>query len=265
MKTKLTEENGSNSINLINRKTGHLNSPHSYWILQLKWRKQMVWGSAFKDYGWCNVKHMLCVFICIVIKVCFIFHRSKIPSTSGGCMNSCPCQAEALIHQGEPNLSLCQKLKEKNTNDILLLFFIWSDFLSYIMSQTWHVQQWFSVYKILCCTTVLRKWNAFKTSKKSWVSWGDFRKAVIGGGLPINLRWRARGQDKIYIKHISLWQMLLYAYCLLYCDNIRAGWYGLYKHFTSISVSIWRVNVIIFMMSVKSLLCVHSLRRFHLC
>lgn len=33
-------------------------------------------------------------------------------------------------------------------------------------------------------------------------------------------------QGGICMKHISLWQMLLYAYCLLYCDNIMAVSYG---------------------------------------
>lgn len=216
----------------------------------------MVWGSALKDYGWCNVKCVLCVFICIVIKVCFIFHCSKIPCASAGSMNSCPCQAEALIHQGELNLNLCQKLKEKNTSDIVFLLFISSDFLSYIMTQTWHVQQWFSLYKILCCTTVLWKLNAFKTS--SWVSWGDFRKAVIADRLSINLLWRARGQ-KIYIKHISIWQMLLYSIHTVCYTVITLGLFGMdyISIFTSFSISISRVNVILFMMSVKSLLCTH--------
>lgn len=180
MKTKLTEENGSNSINLINRKTGHWNSPPSYWILQWKWRKQMVCSYGFIDYGWYNVKcTLVCFYMHIYKRMDYFPHLQDPLCEVWGCRSSCPCQAEALIHQGEPNWtdSVPKNQKRKTTRmSFFLLFMVWYSSLHYD-SDLMCVQQWFSVYKILCCNTILWKWNAFKTSKGSWVSWGDFRES----------------------------------------------------------------------------------------
>ncbi len=124
--------------------------------------------------------------------------------------------------------------KKKNTNYILFLLFIWSVF-SFFPPTLWLrpgvCHNGFLCIKYSAAPLYYENQMLLKPPRKAGCPGVILGKLLLEAGFLLICGEEQGARAKICIKHVSLWQMLLYTYCLLCLDNIMAVCYGLYKHF----------------------------------